>query len=494
MRCSAGLIAGAHCYGIAALCLLAPGPASAHAFGARYELPLPLWMWLSGAGAVVALSFILVGVFLRHDSAAPQRWRLDLMRVPGLRGLIDPWLLALARTISAATFVLIIVAGFVGEQATTENIAPVLVWVIWWVGFAYVSALFGDLWRLVNPWSVLFSWLEAVAAGVRNRRLSEYPAAVGAWPAVLLFLVFAWLEVVSDVGEIPALLSVMILGYSFITWIGMWRYGRDVWLENGEAFSVCFGLLARFSITEGKRRAGQTDWFLRLPVVGLASRQPMSPAMVAFVVLLLATVSFDGIAETPFWAGVLSWFAESQFLRPALIAVQEFGIDLAKLIKTLGLIVLPLVFLSVYLFFSRLTAAAGGDDEVGIWHIAGALVLTLIPIAIAYHLSHYYSYLMLAGQLAISLGSDPFGLGWNLFGTADRAIDISVVSAKTVWYLATVAVVAGHVFAVYLGHVASMTLFADRRAALRSQVPLLVLMVGYSMLSLWILAQPIVDV
>ena len=125
--------------------------------------------------------------------------------------------------------------------------------------------------------------------------------------------------------------------------------------------------------------------------------------------------------------------------------------------------------------------------------IAGILVLTLIPIAIAYHLSHYFSYFMLAGQLVISLGSDPFGLGWDLFGNAGRAIDISVVSAKMVWYLATVTVVAGHVFAVYLGHIASLRLFADRRDALISEVPLLILMVGYSMLSLWILAQPVVN-
>ena len=404
-----------------------------------------------------------------------------------------PHFLSLVRAVSVGLFGLIVVAGIFGDQGTTDNIAPVLVWVIWWVGLAYVSALFGDLWRLINPWSILFAAAEQIIPGVKTRKLAAYPRWVGAWPAVGLFFAFAWLEVASDAGEIPADLSVLILAYSGITWAGMARYGRDPWLENAEAFAVCFRLLARFAITEvSPANGGAARWCLRPPAVGLISERPLSASMIAFVVLLLATVSFDGIAETPFWAGVLRWFAESQFLRPVLIAVQGFGLDLAMLIKTVGLVALPLVFLGVYWLFAEITARAGGG-RANTGQVAGMLVLTLIPIAIAYHLSHYYSYLMLAGQLAISLISDPLGRGWDLFGTAGRAIDISVVSAKMVWYLATVAIVAGHVFAVYLGHAVSLRLFPGRREALTSQIPLLILMVGYSMLSLWILAQPIVN-
>jgi hypothetical protein len=473
---------------IATLCVVTPGTAIAHAFGARYELPLPLWLWLVGAGAIVVLSFVLLGVFLRGGGEAFKEWRVDLMRIPGLRLLASSIFLRLLRAISVGLFLLIIAAGFFGDQTTTKNIAPVLVWVIWWVGLAYVSALCGDLWRIINPWSTLFFLAENLVPRLKKRGLRRFPAKVGAWPAVGLFFIFTWLEIVSDAGEVPADLSIIILGYSAITWAGMARYGREVWLGNAEAFSVCFGLLARFAITEG----GDARWRLRPPAVGLIGEQPLSVSMVAFVVLLLAAVSFDGIAETPFWANILGWFAENQALRPLLIAAQELGVDLAKLIKTLGLVAVPLIFLVVYLLFNwRAASADGGSNKL--WLVAGALVLTLVPIAIAYHLSHYFSYLMLAGQLAISLASDPFGVGWNLFGTADRAVDISVVSAKMVWYLATVAVVAGHVFAVYLGHMASLRLFASRRDALMSQVPLLLLMVGYSMLSLWILAQPIIN-
>ena len=466
----------------------------AHAFGARYDLPVPLWLWVSGAGAVVLLSFVVMASFFRGRGPDHRSWRVVLTDLPVLRYAGHPAVLSVPRALSCLLLLLIILAGLFGNQTTTKNIAPVLVWVIWWVGLAYAVALFGDLWRHINPWSLLFEGAERLF-GFASRRLQTYPTRLGAWPAVALFFLFAWLELVSDIGEVPASLSLLILAYSVLTWAGMWRYGREAWLDQADPFSLCFGFLGRFGVTEAERPylSRPPVWRLRAPGVGLLVERPLSSSMVAFVVLLLATVSFDGISETPFWLSILDAAAESEGLRPTLILLQESGVDLAKLIKTLGLLAAPLVFLLVYLLFSWFTLIAGGGRRLGLWQIAGSFVLSLVPIAIAYHLAHYFSYLLLAGQLIIPLASDPLGLGWNLFGTAGYTIDISVVSAKLVWYLATVAVVLGHVFAVYLGHVMALRSFPDNRAALMSQVPLLLLMVGYTMLSLWILSQPIVE-
>lgn len=479
-------------WGGAAVLLVLPQRVAAHAFGARYDLPIPLGLWLAGAGAVVALSFVLALLFLRGGRHAPAAWRLDLMTMPLVRPIASTVLVA-ARAIAVALFVLIVAAGFIGTQTTTKNVAPVLVWVLWWIGMAYTVALFGDLWRAIDPWTTIFGWAERTF-NADGRPLRPYPAWLDAWPAVAFFFIFAWLEIVSDSGEVPGRLAVLVLAYSAITWAGMSTFGRAVWRERAEAFSVCFGLLGRFGITEGGR-APNTDrpaWRLRAPGVGLLADRPLSPALVVFTLLLLATVSFDGIAETPLWAAILDGIAESQWLRPLLVALQDTGVNLVKLVRTLGLVATVAIFLCVYLLFCRACGRAGGGG-LGLWTVAGWFVLSLVPIAIAYHLSHYFSYLLLAGQLAIPLASDPFGWGWDLFGTARYAMDISVVSAKMVWYLATVAVVAGHVFAVYLGHVTALRVFPDARRAHASQVPLLILMVAYTMLSLWILAQPIVE-
>jgi hypothetical protein len=116
-----------------------------------------------------------------------------------------------------------------------------------------------------------------------------------------------------------------------------------------------------------------------------------------------------------------------------------------------------------------------------------------VPIAIAYHLSHYLSYLLIAGQNIIPLASDPFGVGSDLFGTRTYRIDIAIVNAKMVWYVAVTAIVVGHVIAVYLAHIMALRVFTTPRQAVLSQIPMLGLMVAYTMISLWILSQPIVS-
>jgi hypothetical protein len=205
--------------------------------------------------------------------------------------------------------------------------------------------------------------------------------------------------------------------------------------------------------------------------------------MVVFVVLLLSTVTFDGFTATPAW---------SRLERSLYAALAPLGDARLTAIGTLGLVVFPLTFLLVYLLFARWMAWAA-DDRLSTGTVARLFVLSLVPIAIAYHLAHYFTYLLIQGQLLIRLASDPLGLGWNLFGTARYRPDIGIVGARFAWYTAVIVIVLGHVIAVYVAHVVALREFRDRRAALRSQLPMLVLMVGYTAVSLWIIAQPIVE-
>ena len=161
--------------------------------------------------------------------------------------------------------------------------------------------------------------------------------------------------------------------------------------------------------------------------------------------------------------------------------------------QTLGTILLPLLFFGIYLGFVELSRILGGGGEGGFWRFAAAYAFSLVPIAIAYQVAHYYTYLLVQGQMIVSLVSDPLGWGWNLFGTADFEPRYGIVGAGFVWYSQVALIVAGHVIAVYLAHSISLRLLRDPGRALRSQLPMLVLMVLYTMTSLWILAQPIVE-
>jgi len=155
------------------------------------------------------------------------------------------------------------------------------------------------------------------------------------------------------------------------------------------------------------------------------------------------------------------------------------------------LVLFPILFVLVYLGFAWMTKWAAGCEK-SVIEIAGLFIYSIVPIAIAYHLAHYLSYLITSGQLIIPLASDPFGMGWNIFGTAGYETNIGIIGAKFVWYTTGISIVAGHVIAVGVSHFIALRVFEPVRVALRSQYPLLVLMVGYTMVSLWILSQPIV--
>ena len=487
----ARLVSGAAAIAITGLWLLSGRSALAHAFGQRYDLPAPLWMYLSGAGATVAFSFLATALTLRRGAMA-QMPTFDLSAAPVSRWLCHGGFVGFLQALSFAMFLLILATGLFGLQRPLKNFAPTMVWVIWWIGLAMVSALLGDLWRVVNPWRAVITWIEALRGSELESR--PYPERLGSWPAVVLFSVFAWLELVSETGESPRQLAYLIVIYSIITWWGMVIYGRDVWLIRGEAFTVAFSLFARFAPTgvgDVARSGARRPWVLRRPAVGLLTEKPVSPSVAAFVLLILATVTYDGFLETPAWGAVLEWVAEDATLRPLLVALQEAGVNLHKLVKTIGLIVFPVGFALAFLIFCALMRAAGGSIPFG--DVVGFFILTLLPIAIAYHIAHYLSYFLLAGQLMIALVSDPFGWGWDLFGTANYKMDIGIVTAKFVWYLSVTTIVIGHLIAVYLAHAMALRAFPTSRAAQLSQIPMMVLMVGYTVVSLWILSQPVVE-
>ena len=467
----------------ACACWVAP-PAAAHGFGARYDLPLPLTLYLCGAALTVTVSCVMLLLFVpaRPDGAGRG---VNLLEHPATRWLASPALVGAVRLAAVAIYLLLLAAGFFGTQSSFHNVVPIAVWALWWVGLAYLSMLVGDLWRIANPIETLFAAAERLHARARPGHalgpVWTLPPSLQAWPAVAFYVVFLWMETAWDGSDVPARIAGAMLAYSVVTWAGMAAFGREAWLEHGEAFTRVFGLLARFApihVRIEDRRIAAFE--LRPYAVGLLAREPVDRSEIALVVAVLAAVSFDGFLDTPAWGTLNDWLAPTG--------------EHAAGLRTIGLLVAMLLFLGIYALFCRLVAWSGvpGDARLA-RRIAGLFVLTLVPIAIAYQFAHYLSFLVTAMQYGIALVSDPFGYGWNLFGTANHLVRPNIIGARTVWLVSLGAIVAGHVAALYLGHLLSLREFPSRRAASRSQWPMLVLMVGYTMLSLWIIAQPIVN-
>ena len=482
---------------------------AAHVFVEPFTPPLPLLFCLVAAGLAVIASFILVAFFARNPQAFSDYPRMNLLKWKLTRLLNYPGASLPIQLTSVLLFALLVSVGFAGNQNPIYNLAPTFVWVIWWVGVVYVSAFIGDVWALINPWKIIFGWAELLwrwlSPGKPFSPLLGYPAKLGVWPALVLFLIFAWVENVYGEAVIPSRISQMILVYSSITWAGMVLFGKDVWLRHGEAFSLAFGFLARFAPIETrviqhepcgtlgrgahaqpskasvasscseKGASSQRELNLRPFASGLLKIETVSASQMLFVLVLLATVTFDGFAST------LPWINLQAALKGYLPNVAA--------ISTLGLVSTILIFVALYLCFSVLVGQASGVN-LRTLDLGKAFVYTLIPIALAYHVAHFLLFLLIQGQLIVPLASDPFGFGWDLFGTAGYRLNFRPIGPNLYWLISVVSIVTAHIIAVFLAHSIAFRLIPTRRYALRSQYPMLVLMVGYTVASLWIITQP----
>lgn len=467
------------------------GRANAHGFGQRFDLPLPLWLWLTGAGATLVLTFAALALFARRRGFGAAFLRsVNLLRfAPLLR--IAHSLAVVLRIFSCAVFVLTLATGFFGNEDAYANLIVTMVWVLWWVGMAFFCALIGDLWEVVNPLPTLY---RAVArlTGRRESLALPWPAWLGAWPSVVLFFAFAWAELVWQDKDVPRALASGLLAYAALSWCGMLLFGVEAWRSKGDAFAMAFRVLGRFAPLEMRSSTPAEPARLRLRPygAGLLTEGPVPNSVAVFVLLMLATVTFDGFHETPLMDSLGTAAQTARPLAEALFMLSSAtGMDETQWLNTVVLLLFPLAFVLIFRGVSAwMLRLAGSSTHADL----NAMVWSLVPIAVAYHLAHYASLLLTTGQFIVPLASDPFGWGWNLFGTRGQAVNLGIVSPAVYWYTAVTLIVVGHVLAVIVAHVEATRRFASHRAALLSQLPMLALMVAYTSLSLWIMAQPIV--
>jgi hypothetical protein len=430
---------------------------------------------------VVVLSFVMVAIFAgsRTGQAA-----VTYPRWPA------PWLLAvgrsrLVRAMAAALGVLallsIIVTGLFGSSDPLHNPSEYLTWVYFWAGMVIVSGLVGNLWTLFNPWTALY---DLVTWGRPREPLARLPETLGVWPAVAVYFAYAFFELASGVANQPRMVGALALAYTAFTLAGMTVFGRNGWLRHFEAFTILFDIVGRFGPVETERDdAGhlRAVW-LRPWGTGLLQPDRASWSLVCFVVLMLSSLAFDGItAPTPAWTAFVT------ALQPWSAALGTLG---PPVVKALGLLLLSFAFLLVFVTVVRLMLYFGSSSGNELETVT-AFALTLVPIALVYNAAHNYSYLTIQAQGLVPLLADPLALGWHLLPTSGYRVSFALAGAATVWYVQVVLIVLGHVIAVYLAHRRAGERFKTAQQILLSQYPMLVLMVLYTMTSLWILAQPI---
>jgi hypothetical protein len=428
----------------------------AHGIGGIRDLPVPTWLFFYSATIVLVASFIALAVLWRKpvlERAADGRPLAE----PFQRVLLSRWLRVLAGAFSATLFVVVAAAALVGDDHVLQNIAPTFIWVVFWVGLVPFVVLFGNIWAVLSPFRAIADAVAWAAGRLGiHWRPEPYPERLGRWPAAVLLLAFVSMELCYENPSDPRSLALGIYLYAAITWLGMFVFGREAWLQGGEAFNVYFGLLGRiapFGLVDGRI-------VLRVPLSGL-TRLDALPGTLAFISVMLGSVGFDSVSRTSFWLD---------------LQVRLGGEPARTLVSFAGLVGTILAVGFAYL--AAIAAARSLTRYEG--DLAGPFLGSLVPIALVYVLAHYFSLALLQGQYIVPLVSDPFGRGWDLFGTAAWQPNLGLLTPNVVWYVQVAALVAGHVAGLALAHDRAVGLFPNPRLALRSQYAMLVLMVLYT--------------
>lgn len=449
-------------------------PFLAHAFGKRYDLPGPLWLYVVGGAVVVFVSFLLVlPTRVRAPAQGPALRDGIALRAAAPVRMALAWLL----------FIALAVGGWIGSQALAENILATAFWLLVWIVVPISCGLIGDWTRPVNPFAAVARLCDrdsARRALLGSERRVDWPRRAGYWPATVLFFIVASGELIyNGTATLPAVTATAIVAYMALNAVAGVLVGSEIWLERGELFSVLWSTWGRL----GWWRFGAPG--RRGFLGGLIAPFEVSTSRITFVLLLLVSVSFDGVLATPGWKQLVTKLPDA--LLP--------GTSLYLVFETLAFLLLVAFAWLLFGGFAAAVRAAGRINASSLQVLAG-LMRSLLPISFGYLVAHNADYIAINGQLLIPILGNPFGMnGVHLLPAPfndSYEVNPNILPSSVLWYGEVVLIIAVHVAAVFLAHQYLGRTLRAQSDARRAEWPWIIVMVGYTMTSLWLLAQPVV--
>lgn len=431
---------------------LRAGELLAHGVGGRDDLPIPVTYAVTGAAMALVASFLALGLLWREPRLDPARAGRPLPA--GLARALDGRVVRGGlRVLGAVVTAYVVMAAVFGRDDALNPTAGV-VYVLLWIGVPLLSVLVGPVWRLVSPLRSLH-WLLSRVMGTRPEDgMAPLPPWLGYWPAALSLLAFVWLELVAPQNTTLPVLRTFFAAYLAVHLLAATYWGSG-WFACGDGFEVFSSLAGRLSPL-GRRADGTL--VLRNPLVGVAGT-PIAPGLFAVVGVLLGSTAYDSMAGSPWWVSAL-----------------QSGPFSAEVTGTLGLLGLVALVTAAFTAAAALSGRGTGRPPL---EVGGELAHSIVPIVIGYVVAHYWSLLVLVGQQTVVQLSDPLGTGADWLGTGGRGVDPSLADPALVALIQVTAVVTGHVLGVVLAHDRAIALL-PRRRAVTGQIPLLVLMICYT--------------
>jgi len=431
----------------------------AHGIGGAKDLPVPAGYAMAGAGAALAVSFVVLALAWREprfDAATHGR------PLPKLARVVDsPAFAVVLRVLGLAFFGYVGWAALAGPDLLTNPTFGV-VYVLLWVGIVPMSLLFGPFFRAVSPLRTLHLLFTRATGGRPEDGLLRLPGWVGCWPASLGLLAFVWLELVYPGSTYLTPVRLWFAAWIAIVLVGAAVFG-DAWFEQADPFEVYSTLVGHLSVF-GRTEDGTL--VLRSPL-GNLDGVPARPGLTAVVAVLFGSTAFDSFKDSNQWL---------QFTQSSSLSSEW-----------LNLAALLLFCVVVGLSFAVATMATGVHQGVARRTLPDRFAHSVVPIVVGYVVAHYLSYFVEVGQQTVARLSDPMANGSNLLGTADLPVSYWITGHPT--FLAVVkvlAVVTGHVLGVIAAHDRAIKLL-PKRHQLTGQLPLLVVMVFYTVTGLYLL-------
>ena len=431
-----------------------------HGIASRRDLPLPFSFVMAGAVLALVISFAILIFAWR----TPHLKRVGGRDLPRVTAVVDSSVVQLiARALVLATYAWAGLAMMAGQDLLTNPIFG-FVFVRMWVGLVPISLLLGQFWRATNPLRTIHRGLSAIARVDPEQGLLSLPAGIGVWPAAIGLFAFGWLELVQPDRTTLAVLRVWALAWLVILVLGAIVFWQR-WIGAADPFEVYASTIAQMSIF---RRVGDQ---LRLvnPLAGLnAWRAP--PGSTAVVAALLGSTAFDSFTNTSWWI---------QTVQNSALPTVLWG--------TAGLLTMIII---VFVTFSLGAAWMGRYGDRPAWEYPRLMVGSLLPIVLGYVVAHYATLLIVEGQRVAINFSDPLGRGWNTFGSAEMGVNSAIFNHPTgIAVMQACAIVGGHVFGIICAHEKAVALLPPDRAV-RGQLPLLLVMIGYTCAGLLLLFSP----
>lgn len=377
---------------VLAALILCSGAASAHTGESGLVLLLPTGYTLVGGTLAVLLSVILTFFYPadKLEAVLSVSVPLGIMRLPA------PGILS---TLTGLFLLALVLSGLFGSSDPRANPLPVTIWSVWWGVFVFVQALLGDVWSELNPLIAPGKLIERWR-GLRPPPIT-YPSWLGFWPASLGFFYFSWLELVDLAPDDPRRLATLVIAYLVSGLVGMLLFGAETWLQRADPFSFFLRLVGQLAPFETKPVADDTrrrHVCFVLPGSRLMRLGAIPLSGTLFVLMTLSAVSFDGLSRT-FWWLDLAGVNPLEF--PGRSKVLAFN--------SAGLVGIWLVLGAAYLASIRFGCRI--EPRWQFAKAAGTMILSIVPIALAYHFAHYVTVLSMELQYVVEIYSVPLHQG-----------------------------------------------------------------------------------